>query len=75
MCLYFHPICILLKSLGENVLPGNVGNLLRLGYFAEMAHELMVVLRKSGIDFIVAPYEADSQLAFLTQVFEPIPCT
>ncbi|KAK9816211.1 hypothetical protein WJX74_006830 [Apatococcus lobatus] len=34
----------------------------------EMAHELMAALRRSGIDFIVAPYEADSQLAFLTQV-------
>lgn len=36
-------------------------------YSAEMAHELMAALRRSSIDFIVAPYEADSQLAFLTQ--------
>ena len=34
-----------------------------------MAHELMAALRRSGVDFVVAPYEADSQLAFLTQVW------
>ena len=35
---------------------------------ADMAHELVVQLQLLGIDFIVSPYEADSQLAFLSLV-------
>ncbi|KAK9812892.1 hypothetical protein WJX72_005315 [[Myrmecia] bisecta] len=34
---------------------------------ADMAHELVLRLRKESIEFLVAPYEADSQLAFLTR--------
>ena len=46
--------------------------IVRWAWCAEMAHELMAALRRSSIDFIVAPYEADSQLAFLTQAW---PCS
>jgi exonuclease-1 len=31
-----------------------------------MAHELVRALAHEGVEFIVAPYEADSQLAFLS---------
>ncbi|BBN12518.1 exonuclease 1 [Marchantia polymorpha subsp. ruderalis] len=30
-----------------------------------MAHELIEVLREEGVEFVVAPYEADAQLAYL----------
>ena len=33
----------------------------------DMCHKLMVVLRQEGIRFVVAPYEADAQLAYLWQ--------
>ncbi|WFD23206.1 hypothetical protein MEQU1_001894 [Malassezia equina] len=33
----------------------------------QMAHELIKVLRSHGIPYLVAPYEADAQLAFLEQ--------
>ncbi|ORY50765.1 PIN domain-like protein [Rhizoclosmatium globosum] len=33
-----------------------------------MAWELMKVLRKQGIEFIVAPYEADAQLVYLEKI-------
>lgn len=32
-----------------------------------MAHEVIVECRRRGIDYIVAPYEADAQLAYLAQ--------
>lgn len=32
-----------------------------------MAHEVIKECRRRGIDYIVAPYEADAQLAYLTQ--------
>ena len=35
---------------------------------ADMAHELVVQLQRLGIEFVVSPYEADSQLAFLSLV-------
>ncbi|KAK9791822.1 hypothetical protein WJX73_000964 [Symbiochloris irregularis] len=37
---------------------------------AEMAHELVKHLRTMGVEFLVAPYEADSQLAFLAGISE-----
>lgn len=33
----------------------------------EMARQLIEELRKAGVDYVVAPYEADSQLAYLEQ--------
>ena len=33
----------------------------------EMAHQLIVALRKKDIKFLVAPYEADAQLAYLSR--------
>ncbi|KAL4449460.1 hypothetical protein ABPG77_007104 [Micractinium sp. CCAP 211/92] len=36
----------------------------------EMAHELIVQLRVRGVEFVVAPYEADAQLAFLASIPE-----
>ncbi|KAM5570450.1 exonuclease 1 [Rosa sericea] len=33
-----------------------------------MAHELIKVLRSENIEFVVAPYEADAQLAYLTSL-------
>ncbi|KAL4443831.1 hypothetical protein ABPG75_011568 [Micractinium tetrahymenae] len=36
----------------------------------EMAHELIVRLRERGVDFVVAPYEADAQLAHLSSIPE-----
>ena len=38
---------------------------------ADMAHELVVQLQRLGIEFVVSPYEADSQLAFLSLVRPP----
>ena len=35
---------------------------------ADMAHELVLQLQRLGIAFVVSPYEADSQLAFLSLV-------
>ena len=35
---------------------------------ADMAQELIVQLQRLGIEFVVSPYEADSQLAFLSLV-------
>ena len=33
----------------------------------EMAHQLIVELRKRNVEVLVAPYEADAQLAFLAR--------
>ncbi|KAL2635529.1 hypothetical protein R1flu_007008 [Riccia fluitans] len=33
-----------------------------------MAHQLIEVLREQGIEFVVAPYEADAQLAYLASL-------
>ncbi|GMI11957.1 hypothetical protein TrVE_jg13980 [Triparma verrucosa] len=38
-----------------------------VGITQEMRHLLVLKLREEGIDFIVAPYEADAQLAFLAR--------
>lgn len=35
-----------------------------------MAHRLILELKRSGIDFVVAPYEADAQMAFLDLIGE-----
>ncbi|WFD35309.1 hypothetical protein MCUN1_002160 [Malassezia cuniculi] len=34
----------------------------------KMAHELIKALRQAGVPYVVAPYEADAQLAFLEKV-------
>lgn len=34
----------------------------------EMAHELVGALSQAGVEFLVAPYEADPQLALLSQM-------
>lgn len=39
----------------------------------EMAHELIKVLRQQNIQYIVAPYEADAQLAFLS-IYKFVDC-
>ena len=33
----------------------------------EMAHQLIVELKRRGVEVVVAPYEADAQLAFLAR--------
>ncbi|KAJ0962745.1 hypothetical protein J5N97_027867 [Dioscorea zingiberensis] len=33
-----------------------------------MAHELIQILRKENVEFVVAPYEADAQLAYLSNL-------
>ena len=33
----------------------------------DIAYRLIVELKKKGIDYIVAPYEADAQLAYLSR--------
>jgi exonuclease 1 len=38
-----------------------------VGVSSAMIGELITVLKKAGVEFLVAPYEADSQLAFLNK--------
>ncbi|EFN59754.1 hypothetical protein CHLNCDRAFT_13604, partial [Chlorella variabilis] len=37
---------------------------------ADMAHEVAARLRERGVEFVVAPYEADPQLAYLSSIPE-----
>lgn len=34
----------------------------------EMAHELVRALAQHGVEYVIAPYEADPQLAFLSRL-------
>ncbi|XP_078439566.1 5'-3' exonuclease family protein isoform X2 [Wolffia australiana] len=34
----------------------------------DMAHQLIQILRKENVEFVVAPYEADAQLAYLANI-------
>lgn len=56
-------------KLAEGDLKGAIENFQRAVHITpSMANELIQILKAEGVEFVVAPYEADAQLAYLSRL-------